>query len=276
MSENSLDNLAQELENLRTILRNAGGCDSPCGMTAILRFCRGLDKTAWEQIAQSEELRDWLAVPLQGDVYPTVQLLQNRLDALARQSENDPLTGLSNRRAFDRTLDMEMERARRNKTPLCLILFDLDNFKKVNDTYGHPCGDKVLTSFAELLMAHKRRYDMAARIGGEEFALILSGVSQVKAQGIVERLLGTLRETTICCKEHTLSITSSAGLSSYKGKVTLSAKELFELTDKALYEAKNTGKDKVVNAPLPDMVVPEPDKTLVHSNEKQFLFSGLK
>ncbi len=276
MSEHLLNDLAQELDNLRTVLRTVGGCESKKKMTAILRLCTGLDENAWEQLARSEALRDWLAVPLQGDIYPAVQELQTRLETLARQSEHDPLTGLANRRAFDRTLDLEMERTRRNKTPLCLVLLDLDNFKSVNDTHGHPCGDKVLTTFAALLVEHKRRYDMAARIGGEEFALILSGVSQIKAHGIVERLLIALRQTNISCGEATISITSSAGLASYKGKVDLSTQELFELTDKALYEAKHQGKNRVINAPMPDMVIPEPDKTLVHSNEKQFLFSGLK
>lgn len=276
MSEQLVNTLAQELENLRAILRSKCPDGTNSNMTAILRLCEELDNASWEELARSEELRDWLAVPLDGDLYPAVAQLQKRLDSLARQSERDPLTGLSNRRAFNRTLDMEMERARRNKTPLCLVLLDLDNFKSVNDTYGHPCGDKVLVTFAALLEEHKRKYDMAARIGGEEFVLILSGVSLVKAQGIVQRLLTTFRETRIDCGETSFSVTSSAGLASYKGKVELTSEALLELADKALYEAKHSGKNRLVNAPLPDMVIPEPDKTLVHSNEKQFLFSGIK
>jgi diguanylate cyclase (GGDEF)-like protein len=276
VSEQLVNTLAQELENLRAILRSKCPDGTNSNMTAILRLCEELDNASWEELARSEELRDWLAVPLDGDLYPAVAQLQKRLDSLARQSERDPLTGLSNRRAFNRTLDMEMERARRNKTPLCLVLLDLDNFKSVNDTYGHPCGDKVLVTFAALLEEHKRKYDMAARIGGEEFVLILSGVSLVKAQGIVQRLLTTFRETRIDCGETSFAVTSSAGLASYKGKVELTSEALLELADKALYEAKHSGKNRLVNAPLPDMVIPEPDKTLVHSNEKQFLFSGIK
>ena len=271
--------LARELERLRTILRETDGAGDPRSseeVLAILRVCPGLPISDWHDLSASHNLADWLAMPLRGDLFPELQRLQDRLTRLAHLSEHDPLTGLSNRRAFERVLDLEVERCRRNCTSVSLVVLDLDDFKRVNDTYGHPLGDKALVAVANVLLAEKRRYDLAARTGGEEFSLVLTGIGLIRAQTMVDRVLKTIRELRIECNGEAIRLTCSAGIASYKGRVALTPAELVSLADKALYEAKHSGKDRHVSAAIPDMAAPLPEKSLVHSNEKKFLFTGIK
>ncbi len=271
--------LAQELERLRVLLKeNGNGCaDAAAGeVLAILRLCPGLPLDDWRGLSSSHNLSEWLALPLNGDVFPQLVELQKRLAELAHLSDHDALTGLANRRAFERSLDLEIERSRRGHTPISLVVLDLDDFKRVNDTYGHPCGDKVLVALAEVLLQEKRRYDVAARTGGEEFSLVLTGVGLIRAQAMVERVLQAVREMDVRCGEETVRLTISAGIASYRGRVEMTPADLVELADKALYEAKHSGKDRYVSAPIPDMAAPMPEATLVHSNEKKFLFTGIK
>ncbi len=284
MVENVLDTeqgrkLAQELERLRSVLKESGNAcaEAQAGdVLAILRFCPGLPLDDWRALSSSHNLSEWLAMPLEGDLFPRLVELQKQLAELAHLSDHDALTGLSNRRAFERALDLEIERSRRGHTPISLVILDLDDFKKVNDTYGHPCGDKVLVALAEILLHEKRRYDMAARTGGEEFSLILSGVGLLRAQAMVQRVIEAVREMEVACGDATVRMTISAGIASYRGRVEMSPAELVELADKALYDAKHSGKDQYVSAPIPDMAAPMPEATLVHSNEKKFLFTGIK
>ncbi|EPR30468.1 diguanylate cyclase [Alkalidesulfovibrio alkalitolerans DSM 16529] len=276
--DNGLE-LARELERLRTILSETGGvCESRSSeeVLAILRVCPGLPISDWHSLSENHNLADWLAMPISGDLFPELQRLQERLARLAHLSEHDPLTGLANRRAFERVLDIEVERCRRNRTPVSLVVLDLDDFKRVNDTYGHPFGDKVLVAVANVLLEEKRRYDLAARTGGEEFSLVLTGIGLIRAQTMVDRVLKAVRELQLDCDGEPIRLTCSAGIASYKGRVALTPVELVELADKALYEAKHSGKNRHVSAAIPDMAAPLPEKSLVHSNEKKFLFTGIK
>jgi diguanylate cyclase (GGDEF)-like protein len=241
-----------------------------------MRLCPGLPEGEWSELVESHNLSEWMAVPLDGELYPHLLDLQNRLDDLVHLAEHDALTGLANRRFFERVLDVEVERAHRNRGALTLVVLDIDDFKRINDTHGHPCGDKVLRRFADLLKQGTRRYDLAARIGGEEFALVLSGVGQLRSQAMLARLMDDIREIRVECDGQRIPVTCSVGIVSYKGRVSLETEKLIEMADKALYEAKAAGKDRVVTAPIPDMAESVIDKTLVHSNEKKFLFSGIK
>ncbi len=241
----------------------------------VFRQIEGLSTEQWDSLSSKHDLAQWITLPLDGDAFPHLNRLQKTLERLAYQTEHDPLTGLANRRAFDRILDIEMERSKRAKTPLSLAIFDLDNFKKVNDTYGHPKGDEVLVEFAKKLQETTRRYDLAARFGGEEFALIMAGSGLVKAQRLLTRLLKEFKEIEFENPEDngTFNVTCSVGLTCYKGSVNIEISELIELADGALYEAKLAGKDQVKVSRLP-FVDNVPDDTLVHANEKQFLFGG--
>ena len=158
---------------------------------------------------------------------------------------------------------------------MSLALIDLDDFKAVNDTHGHPCGDRVLQAIGALLLSGKRAYDTAARVGGEEFALILPGLSLTRAGAAITRILESTRELPIFCDgvDTPIRLTFSAGLACTKGKRPITADALYAQADKALYEAKTTGKNRLVSAPIADLTV-APEESLVRADEKRFLFTG--
>ncbi|WP_419787962.1 GGDEF domain-containing protein [Pseudodesulfovibrio sp.] len=266
--------LASELTHLQDELRSIGG-DEHGSSVWVFRLFHGVTPQEWEDICARHDFRSWLSLPLDADAYPHLKQFQETLERLAYQTDHDPLTGLANRRAFDRVLDIEIERSRRANTPLSLAIFDLDDFKSINDTYGHSKGDEVLAGFAEKLRATTRRYDLAARFGGEEFVLIMAGTGLVKAQRMLNRFLSEFKAMTFKAPENddTFSVTCSVGLTCFKGTVEITDKELVGLADEALYEAKAAGKDQVKVSRLPflDNV---PMDTLVQANEKQFLFGG--
>jgi diguanylate cyclase (GGDEF)-like protein len=175
--------------------------------------------------------------------------LNRRLEELARL---DGLTGLTNRRAFDETLQNELRRSVRTKSPLSLFLVDVDRFKAFNDAYGHPAGDDCLKSIAGLLGKTLRRpADTAARYGGEEFVAILPDTSLEGAFELAETLRGAVANLNL---EHIGSekgiVTVSIGISTFDGAGGLasSAADLVKTADDALYEAKAAGRDKVCHA----------------------------
>jgi diguanylate cyclase (GGDEF)-like protein len=150
---------------------------------------------------------------------------------------------------------------------------DLDDFKAVNDTYGHPCGDEVLRTVASILRAETRMIDTPARIGGEEFAILLPGTGLMRSRKLLERVVDVLRDTTIVCGDASLSVTMSVGLASYRGKQVPDRALLMEEADQAMYRAKRAGKDRIEAAPILDLPRGE-DRSLVQQNEKRFLFSS--
>src|SRR4051794_8855897 len=163
------------------------------------------------------------------------------------QAATDSLTGLANRWSFDEELALEWRRAHRIGDELSLVLLDLDDFKQVNDTYGHPAGDAVLRAVGELLATGVRQIDLAARYGGEEF-VILSPESDLKgAMQLARRLRTALNKKSIVLPDgRRLKVTGSFGVAT---KAELgSAEELIAAADAALYEAKRAGKNRVVAA----------------------------
>lgn len=241
----------------------------------IVRLCSGLTIEEWEEISREGHFLHWLALPASGDAAPHLARMQRTMEELAHQTRHDPLTGLANRRAFEKNLKLELERCYRSRSSLSLAILDLDDFKSVNDTFGHICGDRVLMAIAGTLLGHKRGYDMAARIGGEEFALILPGSGLMQAEATLERLLGETRSRKVTCEgvNEPVSVTCSVGLVCTKGKIPLNVERFVDMADKALYEAKAQGKNRIVKAPIPDLLE-TPQATLVHAQEKQFLFTG--
>jgi diguanylate cyclase (GGDEF)-like protein len=156
--------------------------------------------------------------------------------ALAEVARTDDLTGLANRRAWDEALERELARAKRESTPLCICIVDLDRFKDYNDVNGHQAGDRVLKQLSAAWGAELRATDVLARYGGEEFALALPGCDLDDASMLVERL----RAATPAGQ------TASAGLVLWDGEE--SAERIFGRADKALYEAKESGRDRIVMA----------------------------
>jgi diguanylate cyclase (GGDEF)-like protein len=150
-----------------------------------------------------------------------------------------------NRRYFNLRLSSEISRARRYALPLSLVIVDIDNFKRINDTYGHSFGDRVLRELSQLLLANIRESDLLARFGGEELALILPNTKRLAAFDLLERLRQQVASRVFYAADDKVSITLSIGLTQFDSQ-RHSAVELIKEADMALYEAKNNGKNQVV------------------------------
>ena len=170
---------------------------------------------------------------------------------LERRAHIDYLTGLSNRGYFIELAEREMSRTIRYKHPMSFLMLDIDNFKKINDTYGHKAGDDVLRILAQVCSKTLRSVDISSRLGGEEFAFILPETPQQVALDVAERLRLALSaaQVPIAGGETVLCFTVSIGLTSLNGEKD-SLDDLMSRADKALYRAKNSGKDRVCVAQL--------------------------
>ena len=163
---------------------------------------------------------------------------------VSSQALVDGLTGLANRRSCEETLHAELARAERFDSPLAVVVADLDDFKEVNDRYGHQAGDVVLRELAVLLRESLRDIDLAARWGGEEFLLVLPGTDLEGAAYVAERVRRALEERVALSGEgDPISVTASFGVAAYPQARSIPA--LFAAADGALYEAKRTGKNRV-------------------------------
>lgn len=161
-----------------------------------------------------------------------------------KASLQDELTQLNNRRAFFQFGEQLLKQARRRQTPVAAIMFDLDHFKHINDSYGHEAGDAVLREVGCLLLARVRESDVVARIGGEEFALLLPDTSQAQAMDLAELLRTTLQDLRVRYKHAELRPTASFGiamLSDDDGRL----EALLSRADEAMYLSKSKGRDRV-------------------------------
>lgn len=178
---------------------------------------------------------------------------------LAHLSSTDMLTKLFNRHSFDLEIEKAIQRADRQTQPLNLLLLDIDHFKKVNDTYGHPSGDAILKSFAQIISQQVRNTDFLARFGGEEFAILLPNCAVEQGCSIADNVRLKVADhpfqTTV---DKIINVTTSIGLSCYSpsGKTGLNAKEiakqLIQSADEALYRAKHSGRNQVKATLLKD------------------------
>ena len=176
----------------------------------------------------------------------TAQLigLRQGMDGLRAEADRDYLTGLANRRRFRVALGQEVERWRRYRVPCALLIVDIDHMKKVNDTHGHSAGDAVIRHIANALIELSRDNDTAARLGGEEFALLLAGTDDVKAIAAAERLREVVSEKPV---ENVDIVTISIGVAACPAHAS-SERELYAATDAALYRAKREGRNRTVAA----------------------------
>lgn len=170
-----------------------------------------------------------------------VQILQAQL---REQAIRDPLTGLYNRRFLDEAINRELARAERSGSPLSLVMGDIDNFKAINDSYGHLAGDEVLRVFGEQMKRNSRGSDIICRYGGEEFLLVLPDMSQAGAYARAEQLRKDFADTSIKHDASVIHATASFGVTTFKGHGQNRA-ELIAAADKALYASKYAGRNKV-------------------------------
>jgi two-component system cell cycle response regulator len=164
---------------------------------------------------------------------------------LFETSMRDPLTDLYNRRFFDRRLHEEFAYAARHQTPLSIIVLDLDHFKRVNDTWGHPAGDEVLREVGALVRSCFRQEDVAFRLGGEEFAILVRGQTHTGARAAAERVRRVLADAVVPWEDQTIRFTASVGVATgMPGDTAESASALLNAADRALYRAKSGGRNR--------------------------------
>jgi diguanylate cyclase (GGDEF)-like protein len=175
------------------------------------------------------------------------------LESLEQRAMTDPLTGLHNRAYLTERFAIEFRRAKNYRLPLSVILFDLDRFKSVNDVHGHPAGDAVLRQFAEILRESTRSSDVVARYGGEEFAILLGNFGSDQAYLHADRLRAALEAKPLVLpnRAEPLRMTVSGGVATYPDNGG-SFEELFRQADTALYEAKQTGRNRICRPKPPE------------------------
>jgi diguanylate cyclase (GGDEF)-like protein len=168
------------------------------------------------------------------------------LQQLYSTSVTDALTGASNRENFDTQLASELSYTRRHKSDCSVVMFDLDHFKKINDTYGHQAGDDVLVAVAKAVRKELRAEDVFARYGGEEFAVIMRGIDARGAAALAERLRAAASALVIQSGGHSIRVTLSAGCASARELDDPRGEDLVGAADRRLYAAKRGGRNRVV------------------------------
>jgi diguanylate cyclase (GGDEF)-like protein len=190
-------------------------------------------RAAWEQVQRAEQ---------------KIESLRNELEQLRELVHADPLTGAFNRGGLDDAFAREAARADRHDAPLCVALLDLDDFKRINDTCGHQTGDNALLHLVSVANETLRPADIIARFGGEEFVILLPNTGVDSAMSVIYRLQRNLTTSCFLHAGQPLPITFSAGVAArvpYEHQSTVISR-----ADEALYEAKHTGKNRVVAAAL--------------------------
>ncbi|WP_049757910.1 bacteriohemerythrin [Colwellia psychrerythraea] len=193
---------------------------------------------------------------LQGDVYKaTVSQQQKEIKYRKSQQDHfqqlaltDALTGAVNRHHFNEVLDQEIANVNNHGSPLSIMLLDIDHFKSVNDRYGHGVGDEVLVMFYQTCVEAVRSSDVVARIGGEEFVIIMPNTQLVNAQKFAERLRQKIAKLELNIANNQISVTVSIGVSQWQSEYFTNAETFVAHADKSLYQAKNSGRNKVVVA----------------------------
>lgn len=178
------------------------------------------------------------------DLERETRTLQDSLRREKRLSTTDALTGIANRLAWDERIAHEFARWKRFRRPMCLVAWDIDHFKTINDTYGHAAGDKVLYVVAQHLARHVREVDFVARYGGEEFAMLLIGTRPEDALRVCNGLRERIARLNFHFRQKPIPVTLSCGIASFEGEDT--PESVFERADLAMYRAKHEGRNACV------------------------------
>jgi diguanylate cyclase len=197
----------------------------------------------------------------------SVAWLQGLIDALSDLSNRDPLSGLVNRRSFEMTLEREMDRVARSGEPALLLVLDIDHFKKVNDTHGHGAGDLVIRAVADAVNQAVRPMDTVARVGGEEFAVVLPNCPSSFGPTVAERIRSAVAGIQVqVTPSLQLQVTVSLGGAIAPQRVRSSPLLWMERADRQLYRAKAEGRDRACFEPQVE--------SLVSADEKSMLFAA--
>jgi len=182
---------------------------------------------------------------LQHQISQATQELRDQKEAAERAARTDSLTGVASRRAFSEAAEAEMQRALRYRTELSLLMMDLDHFKVVNDTHGHVTGDAVLVSFAQTVQQLVRKVDLVARLGGEEFVVLLPNITAEQATALAERIREAVHNSRLLVEGKPLQFSVSIGVAQFDRR-ELSLTGWLARADAALYQAKAQGRNRVV------------------------------
>jgi diguanylate cyclase len=205
-----------------------------------VRSFRAVEDRRCEDYRQRAERMHGRIVQLEHEA----QGLRRTMEDERQQALMDKLTGVPNRQAFDERLAQEYSRWKRFGTPLALIMWDVDRFKEINDSYGHKAGDKVIRAVAQQLQNRIRETDMVARYGGEEFVMLITGASGPEALSLADEIRTAISKLGFHFRNERVPVTISAGIAQFaEGDSPDSA---FDNADRALYEAKNTGRNRCV------------------------------
>ncbi len=207
----------------------------------VLDFRTREEQRLLEHTGRADRMRARIA-----DLERETQELHSKLDREKHGARMDQLTRLGNRKSFDERFAQEAMRLAKYDVPVCMLLWDLDNFKVINDSYGHRAGDRVLQSVAACFMSGLRAEDFVARIGGEEFVTLLSGVTFAKAQQIADELRRGVELLRLHFRGTPVKVTVSCGLTELK--VDDAPGAAFDRADAALYQAKHAGKNACIAA----------------------------
>jgi len=206
------------------------------GITAAA-FAFGLSTFLWHQAIQSQR---------QKHITQAQQhQLQQANSRLAAQAAIDELTGLTNRRMLTLLLGQELAAIKRNKTPACLLILDIDYFKAINDQHGHLQGDNVLQQFAQLMKSSVRASDHVCRWGGEEFAILLRNTGLQAARHVAETLRQRISNHTFMMDAHAVTLTASMGVTGLNPEQPDALMQAYQRADQMLYEAKGAGRNQI-------------------------------
>jgi diguanylate cyclase (GGDEF)-like protein/PAS domain S-box-containing protein len=173
-----------------------------------------------------------------------VDKLKREIANLKIRATKDELTGVDNRWSFFQSLDEEIKKAKRFNQTISLLVFDIDHFKEINDSYGHPIGDQLLKFFTKKVTPYLRESDVFARIGGDEFALLMPHTNLGQANEVANRIYQKISLSSMKVGDKKLTLSISSGVASVTGKSSC-RKKLIELSDAALYKAKFSGRNKI-------------------------------
>jgi two-component system, cell cycle response regulator len=177
--------------------------------------------------------------------------LEAQARILAQLAAFDELTGLFNRRSLLGALEAQLSRVREQRHVLSLLMLDLDDLKKINDSYGHVAGDAVLREFARRLRGTARESDVAGRFGGDEFCLILADTDESSAGIVGERVRAAIQAAPVQIGSMCVPTSVSIGIATWRHEEDLTPEQLFEAADRALYEAKRAGRNRVMISIIP-------------------------